>query len=209
MSLYTHNYNNTDVLVDIPQLPSSPTVTSGSTSIMVSWMPPPYSPSHYNVSYSCQLLCNTSSATQGSVTVTTTTHTISSLPPGSSCTISVVAVYDGIGMSNTVSSTVNTTTQGSESAPEGLTSTSVESRSLTVQWGTVPCPDQRGPITGYRLRYSNGTSIVDTTGEGSRQHVLTGLTPFTNYSVQVAAINAGGTGPYSTALIVETLQDSE
>ena len=38
--------------------------------------------------------------------------TISSLAPGSSCTISVVAVYDGIGMSNTVSSTANTLTLG-------------------------------------------------------------------------------------------------
>ena len=105
-----HNYNNTDVLVDIPQLPSNPTVTPGSTSIMVSWMPPPYSPSNYTVSYSCQLLCNSSSTTQGSVTVSSaTTHTFSSLPPGSSCTISVVAVYDGIEMNNTVSSTVNTT----------------------------------------------------------------------------------------------------
>ena len=94
-------------------------------------------------------------------------------------------------------------------APDGLTSSSVESRSLTVQWGIGPCPDQRGPITEYRLRYSNGTSIVDTTGEGIRQHVLTGLTPFTSYTVQVAAVNAGGTGPYSTALTVETLQDSE
>ena len=55
-----------------------------------------------------------------------------------------------------------------------------------MQWGTVPCPNQRGPITGYRLRYSNGTSIVNTTGEGSRQHVLTGLTPFTSYSVQLS-----------------------
>ena len=112
MCNYTLNYNNTDVLVDIPQLPSNPTVTPGSTSIMVSWMPPPYSPSNYTVSYSCQLLCNSSLTTQGSVTVVTTTHTISSLPPGSSCTISVVVVYDGIGMSNTVSSTVNTTAQG-------------------------------------------------------------------------------------------------
>ena len=95
-------------------------------------------------------------------------------------------------------------------APGGLTSTSVESRSLSVVWGTVPCPHQRGPITGYRLRYSNGTSIVNTTGEGSRQHVLTGLTPFTSYSVQVAAVNDGGTGPYSDpALTVETLQDGE
>ena len=79
-----------------------------------------------------------------------------------------------------------------------------------MQWGTVLCPDQRGPITGYRLRYSNGFSIVDTAGEGSRQHVLTGLTPFTSYSVQVAAVNDGGTGPYSDpALTVETLQNGE
>ena len=61
-------------------------------------------------------------------------------------------------------------------------------------WGTVPCPQQGGhPITGYRLCYSNGTSIVNTTGEGSRQHVLTGLTPFTSYSMQVAAVDDGGT----------------
>ena len=95
-------------------------------------------------------------------------------------------------------------------APGSLTNTSVEKRSITVVWETVPCPDQRGPITGYRLRYSNGTSIVNKTGEGSRQHVLTGLTPFTSYSVQVAAVNFRGTGPYSDpALTVETLQDGE
>ena len=96
-------------------------------------------------------------------------------------------------------------------APGGLTSTTVESRSLSVEWGTVPCPHQGGrPIIGYRLRYSNGTFIVNNIGEGSRQHVLTGLTPFTSYSVQVAAVNDGGTGPYSDpALTVETLQDSE
>ena len=94
-------------------------------------------------------------------------------------------------------------------APGELNSTSVKRRSLTLVWGTVPCPHQGGPITGYRLRYTNGTSIVNTTGEGSRQHVLTGLTPFTNYSVRVAAVNDGGTGPYSTLLTVETLQDGE
>ena len=92
-------------------------------------------------------------------------------------------------------------------APGGLTSTSVESRSLSVVWGTVPCPHQGGPITGYKLRYSNGTSIMETMG--NRKHSLTGLTPFTSYSVQVAAVNDGGTGPYSTPLTVETLQDGE
>ena len=32
---------------------------------------------------------------------------------------------------------------------------------------------------------------------GSRQHMLTGLTPFTSYSMEVAAVNDGSTGPYS------------
>ena len=45
---------------------------------------------------------------------------------------------------------------------------------------------------------------------GKMQHSLTGLTPFTSYSVQVAAVNDGGTGPYSDpALTVETLQEGE
>ena len=95
-------------------------------------------------------------------------------------------------------------------APGELTNKSVESRSLSVVWGTVSCPHQRGPITGYRLRYSNGTFIANSTAEEeSIQFNLTGLTPFTNYSVQVAAVNDGGTGPYSTPLTVETLQDGE
>ena len=96
-----------------------------------------------------------------------------------------------------------------DGVPQEVTNTSAESRSINIVWEKVPCPHQRGPITGYRLRYSNGTSIANTTGEGSRHHVLTGLTPFTNYSVQVAAVNDDGTGPYSTPLTVETLQDGE
>ena len=50
----------------------------------------------------------------GSVTVTTSNHTFLNytLPSGSSCNISVVAVYINAGMSNTVSSTVNIITQG-------------------------------------------------------------------------------------------------
>ena len=79
-------------------------------------------------------------------------------------------------------------------------------------WGIVPCPHQGGPITGYRLRYSiNGSAnyTVYITGEEIRQFNLTELTPFTTYSVQVAAVNIEGAGPYSTPLTVETLKDGE
>ena len=76
--------------------------------------------------------------------------------------------------------------------------------SQTVQWGSDsgPCPNSAEVISNH---YSSALQqwLTDTS------IVLTGLTPFTNYSVQVAAVNAGGTGPYSTALTVETLQDSE
>ena len=78
-------------------------------------MQPPYSPSNYTVSYSCQLLCETTSTiNNGSFTVESgLIHTFSSLAPSSSCTISVVAMYDGIGMSNTVlSSSTSTLTLG-------------------------------------------------------------------------------------------------
>ena len=85
-----------------------------STSIMVSWIQPPYSPSKYTASYSCQLLCDTTSTmNNGSITVESgLNHNFSSFAPSSSCTISVVAVYDGIGMSNTVSSSTSTLTLG-------------------------------------------------------------------------------------------------
>ena len=86
----------------------------------------------------------------------------------------------------------------------------MESRSLSVVWGTVPCSQQRGPITGYSLHYnsSSGSSSVNITGEENRQYTLTGLTPYTSYTVQVAAVNDGGTGPYSDPFIVETLQEA-
>ena len=196
---------------------------------MVSWTAPQFTPDNYIVFVFCLRLCDNVLTNVGVQPVPNggaTSHTITPLDPGNICTVRVAAVF-GSTSSESDKVFTNTLTEGMYSAviiimsvftaclslapavaPGVLTNTSVESRSLTVVWGTVPCPDQRGSITGYRLRY--GTSIVNTTGEGSRQHVLTGLTPFTSYSVQVAAVNAGGTGPYSDpALTVETLQDSE
>ena len=49
--------------------------------------------------------------------------------------------------------------------------------------------------------------VVSTTSEGSREHITTGLSQFTSYSVQMATVNDGGTGPYSTPLTIETLQE--
>ena len=67
---------------------------------------------------------------------------------------------------------------------------------------------------GYRVEWrelSDGKlHYQDQTGGLSQAH-LTGLTPFTNYSIAVAAVNKEGQveGAYSQPLTVETNEDSE
>ena len=97
-------------------------------------------------------------------------------------------------------------------APEGLTHTLVDNTSITVMWDTVPCPHQRGPITGYKLLYSDSTDNVtmDILGVYHRLYDIKGLSPAIRYTITVAAVNDGGTGPYSDPpLTVWTLKYSE
>ena len=74
------------------------------------------------------------------------------------------------------------------------------------------CSDRNGPITGYYLTYTNITSntsyTVNITGGYNTLYNLTGLIPYTNYTVIVAPHN-NGVGPPSEALIQETDQSSE
>ena len=101
-------------MLEIPQLNgSSLTLTPDVTSIMVSWNHPQFLPDNYTVSYSCQLLCDsqTLSVQINTVTGTANNHTISSLNAGSSCTVSVTAVF-GSNNGNTITSSTNTLTAG-------------------------------------------------------------------------------------------------
>ena len=68
---------------------------------------------------------------------------------------------------------------------------------MSVSWNEVPCNGQNGPITGYLLYY-NSTRPVNITGGDNRQYMLTGLTPYTNYTVTVRPYNDGGIGPTSS-----------
>ena len=208
----------------IPQL-TSPILTLATSAIIVTWTAPQYTADSYIVSKYCQLLCDKKILSESEKEIDETNYTIFPVDPGRYCTMSLVALF-GSNSSKVVTSSINTTSAGivlnvipylirsflfsaPTGAPEVLNATFVESKSLSLVWGKVSCVSQRGPITGYRLRYSNGTSIVNTMGEGNRQHLLTGLTPFTNYLFEVAAVNDGGTGPYSDpAFTVKTLQDS-
>ena len=80
----------------------------------------------------------------------------------------------------------------------------VISTSITVQWGAVDCIHRNGDITGYSVRYGvhvNGSiQTVSVSGGGSTQTIIFGLTPSTNYSFEMAAVNSVGTGVYSNVI---------
>ena len=96
----------------VPQLPSTPTLNPNTSSIIVSWPPTQFIPNSYRISYSCQLICG-SSVTNQTVTADgeSTTH-IFFADPGSSCTVSVLAVFGTSIVSNKVTSSANTTSAG-------------------------------------------------------------------------------------------------
>ena len=107
---------------------------------------------------------------------------------------------------------------GATVAPRNIMTTAESSTVITVQWdGLTPCRHANGLIVLYRVQYTEVDSGVvqskDVAGEWDimdAETSLTGLTPSTNYSIQVAAVNQeGDVGLYSNSLTERTLQESE
>ena len=72
--------------------------------------------------------------------------------------------------------------------------------------------DQNSEITGYKIRYGpvgssqRATDAVGGSASTGGTYTLTGLLPFTNYSIKVVAVNSNGdTGPLSPPYFAETL----
>ena len=68
----------------------------------------------------------------------------------------------------------------------------INSTSFFVEWGIVSlCRAMNGLITSYSIRYtiqSNGIPQTTLQSDGL-EITLTGLTPYTEYSIEVAAVN--------------------
>ena len=85
---------------------------------------------------------------------------------------------------------------------------SVNSSSITVQWGRVSCIDRNSEITGYTVRYgqtgSTTMSNESVLGTSNRMFTASGLIPRTSYTFEVAAVSSEGTGPFSIEITVKT-----
>ena len=90
--------------------------------------------------------------------------------------------------------------------PASVSAGIVTANSITVQWEEVPCLHRNGEITGYTVvaRTSGEDDVfVNIDIDDGREATISGLTPSTQYSVAVAAVNSAGTGPF-IGIIVET-----
>ena len=56
----------------------------------------------------------------------------------------------------------------------------------------------------YGVQGSGITQNVSVSGGSVTEATISGLTPFTTYSIEVAAVNSAGTGVYSSPVIAET-----
>ena len=82
------------------------------------------------------------------------------------------------------------------------------STTITVRWDPVDCINQNGRITRYLVRYAEvetveGSRTVSVSGSAT-ETTISGLTPSTEYTIEVAAVNSVSTGPYSDARVVLT-----
>ena len=95
--------------------------------------------------------------------------------------------------------------------PSNVRAQTLNSTAIFIEWNVVDgfCRLRNGLITSYSIKHTeqpNGTpQIIDQVI--SLNFTLNGLTPFTEYSIEVAAVNeVGGVGVYSDPQVAMTLQ---
>ena len=87
------------------------------------------------------------------------------------------------------------------SPPQNVMVSSINPASLKVLWQAPLELNQNGPLTGYMFQYTRSGIVMKETVTNGFTYVISGLVPFANYSVKMAAMTINGTGPFSTDII--------
>jgi len=96
--------------------------------------------------------------------------------------------------------------------PQNVRLNDIDPAMLSVTYARPLAQLRNGDLTGYMIRYTrvdtSDLQVMVVNGDITTL-VISGLVAFTNYSVEVAAININGTGPFSDAVIGSSGQDSK
>ena len=89
--------------------------------------------------------------------------------------------------------------------------TAVTATSIAVAWQPLPVCDQNGVITNYTIAYKmeGGSFIEVVVDAANRTAVVTPLTPFTNYTIKMAASTSVGRGDFGQEVTIRTNESSK
>ena len=100
------------------------------------------------------------------------------------------------------------------SPPDNVVATVVSSTEIMVTWDIVPEIDQNGVITMYEVLYVPLETFDGAIGSNmmlveETSFLIQDLQEYVDYNISVRAYTEIGEGPYSTGMIVRTLQDGK
>ena len=81
------------------------------------------------------------------------------------------------------------------------------SRNITVTWNTIDCIERNGIITGYTVVFQEQGGANVTGNTVNRTFSAGKLTPYTNYTFQVAGVNDVDTGLFTDVVTITTDED--
>ena len=136
--------------------------------------------------------------------------------PGQLSIILVAKSATSLNITWNVSNITDATYSLAPSAAPKVSWTFATSYSITLQWETVPCEQRNGDITGYLVKYevmgslgNEYKTVMNITGAGVTEATIFNLMLSTDYSIQIAAVNNAGTGVFSIATIIKTVEQSK
>ena len=186
-----------------PTVPGAPTIgtaTAGNAKATVRWTAPAANGGSAITGYVVTPYVGATPKPATTFTSTSTTQTVTGLTNGTTYTFKVAAINAiGTGPMSSASNAVTPAPPTVPGAPTIGTATAGNAQA-TVRW-TAPAANGGSAITGYVVTpYVGATPKPATTFTStSTTQTVTGLTNGTTYTFKVAAINAIGTGPMSSA----------
>ena len=83
--------------------------------------------------------------------------------------------------------------------------TTFSASSISVSWMPINCHGRNGLILDYVVKFRPvGESLITTGTVEDKTFTVSGLSPGTNHSFQVAGVNENGTGPFSDLIFIMT-----